>query len=201
MSISILALVLGFIGVQQVCGEVDDTETVQVKEGGFLNLHSGLHDLNGDVQILWTFESGRQSTRVAQMYQGKIYSQYDKRLTGRVQLDRDTGILTISGIRTNESGLYKAVIIVNKKVTVQTYEVEVYASVTVPAISSSSAVTIHTSTGVSVHQSTDSVGSCGGEAEVLVRLVLSGLVGIATVVFLVDHIRCCTARRGDRSSV
>ncbi|XDV46508.1 hypothetical protein PO909_014394 [Leuciscus waleckii] len=233
--------------IVSVCGEIEVIETVKVKEGGFLNLHPGLHDLNGDVQILWTFESGRQSTRVAQMHQGKIYSQYDKRLTGRVQLDRDTGILTISGIRTNESGLYKAVIIVNKKVTLQKYEVEVYAPVTVPAIISSSAVTVHTSTGVTVHTSTgvtvhtstgvtvhtstgvtvhtstgvtvhtstgvtvhtstvspeypDSVGSCGGEAEVLVRLVLSGLVGIATVVFLVDHIRCCTSRRGDRSSV
>ncbi|KAK7132783.1 hypothetical protein R3I93_019120 [Phoxinus phoxinus] len=242
MSISILALVLGFISVQQVGGEVDDIETVKVKEGGFLNLHPGLHDLNGDVQILWTFESSRQtqSTRVAQMHQGKIYTHYDKRLTGRVQLARETGILTISDIRTNESGLYKAVIIVNKKVTVQKYEVEVYAPVTVPAISS--ADTVHTSTGTSQgphlsnsathpqtnqiypnHQGTsqgpharnsathpqtnqiypnqqDSVGSCA-EAEVLVRLVLSGLVGIATVVFLVDHIRCCTARRGAQSSV
>ncbi|KAK7132782.1 hypothetical protein R3I93_019120 [Phoxinus phoxinus] len=217
MSISILALVLGFISVQQVGGEVDDIETVKVKEGGFLNLHPGLHDLNGDVQILWTFESSRQtqSTRVAQMHQGKIYTHYDKRLTGRVQLARETGILTISDIRTNESGLYKAVIIVNKKVTVQKYEVEVYAPVTVPAISS--ADTVHTSTGTSqgpharnsaTHPQTnqiypnqqDSVGSCA-EAEVLVRLVLSGLVGIATVVFLVDHIRCCTARRGAQSSV
>ncbi|XP_077074147.1 uncharacterized protein LOC143725550 isoform X3 [Siphateles boraxobius] len=217
MSISILALVLSFISVQLVGGEVDDVETVKVKEGGFLNLHPGLHDLNGDVQILWTFESGRQSTRVAQMYQGKIYTHYDKRLTGRIQLDQATGILTITDIRTNDSGLYKAVIIVNKEVTVQKYEVEVYAPVTVPAISISSAVTVHTSTGTSqgshasnsaTHPQTneffpnhqDPVGSCG-EAEVLVRLVLSGLVGIATVVFLVDHIRCCTPRRGAQSSV
>ncbi|XP_077074146.1 uncharacterized protein LOC143725550 isoform X2 [Siphateles boraxobius] len=219
MSISILALVLSFISVQLVGGEVDDIETVKVKEGGFLNLHPGLHDLNGDVQILWTFESDRQSTRVAQMYQGKIYTHYDKRLTGRVQLHQATGILTITDIRTNESGLYKAVIIVNKKVTVQKYEVAVYAPVTVPAISISSAVTVHTSTGRPTSQGShasnsathpqtneffpnhqDPVGSCG-ETEVLVRLVLSGLVGIATVVFLVDHIRCCTPRRGAQSSV
>lgn len=120
--------------IVSVYGEVDDTETVQVKEGGFLNLHPGLHDLNGDVQILWTFESDRQSTRVAQMYQGKIYTHYDKRLTGRVQLARDTGILSISDIRTNESGQYKAVNIVNKKVTVQTYEVEIYGKLQLQSI-------------------------------------------------------------------
>ncbi|CAM4675404.1 unnamed protein product [Leuciscus chuanchicus] len=138
------------VGVFEMCGEIDDIETVQVKEGGFLNLHPGLHDLNGDVQILWTFESGRQSTRVAQMHQGKIYTHYDKRLTGRVQLDRDTGILTISGIRTNESGLYKAVIIINTHISGWRYKVDVYAPVSVPAIRSSSAVIVHTSTGESI---------------------------------------------------
>jgi len=109
-----------------VGGKVEAIETVKVKEGDFLNLYPGLHEVKGDVQILWTFESGSQSTRVAQMHQGKIYTHYDKRLTGRVQLDQETGILTIADIRTNESGLYKAVIIVNKKVTVNKYEVEVY---------------------------------------------------------------------------
>ncbi|XP_039530368.1 uncharacterized protein LOC120481019 [Pimephales promelas] len=212
MSISVLALVL--VSVQQVGGKVEAIETVKVKEGDFLNLHPGLHDVKGDVQILWTFESDSQSTRVAQMHQGKIYTHYDKRLTGRVQLDRETGILTIADIRTNESGLYKAVIIVNKKVTVNKYEVEVYATVTVPAVRSS-AVTVSTGTSRGSHASNsatrpntnklfpnhqDPVGSCG-ETEVLVRLVLSGLVAIATIVFLLDHIRCCTPRRGAQSSV
>ncbi|ROJ24002.1 hypothetical protein DPX16_23563 [Anabarilius grahami] len=213
MSISIRALVLVFITVQQVGGEVGDIKTVKVKEGGFLNLDPGLHDLNRDVQILWTFESPSQSTRVAQIYQGKVYTNYDEKLTGRVKLDRETGILTITDIRTNESGLYKAVTIVNKKITVQKYKVDVYAPVSVPAISS---VSVHQSTGTSqgsqtgnstTHPQTrafcnnnqDSVESCG-EGEVLIRLVLSGLVGIATLVFLVEHIRCCT-RRGAQSSV
>ncbi|XDV46495.1 hypothetical protein PO909_014382, partial [Leuciscus waleckii] len=231
--------------IVSVCGETDDIETVQVKEGGFLNLHPGLHDLNGDVQILWTFESGRQSTRVAQMYQGKIYTHYDKRLTGRVQLDRDTGILTISDIRTNESGLYKAVIIVNTHISGWRYKVDVYAPVSVPAIRSSSAVIVHTSTAsedfcsvlcsvrndrdlsiswykgkiyscmtanpvsnksVRLHMKEictrheDCLDHCCG-AEALIRLVLSGLVGIATVVFLVDHVRICSVQRRAAASV
>ncbi|CAM4675477.1 unnamed protein product [Leuciscus chuanchicus] len=270
--ISMWAFILCFI-CAEVCGETDDIETVQVKEGGFLNLHPGLHDLNGDVQILWTFESGRQSTRVAQMYQGKIYTHYDKRLTGRVQLDRDTGILTISDIRTNESGLYKAVIIVNTHISGWRYKVDVYAPVSVPAIRSSSAVIVHTSTGASeeicsvfcsvrndrdvsiswykgsemmnqtsnpdlsiilslpleLHYNDSEIYSCMTAnpvsnksvclhmkeictrhedcldhccgAEALIRLVLSGLVGIATVVFLVDHVRICSEKRRAAASV
>lgn len=112
--------------IVSVCGEVDDIKTVKLMEGGFLNLDPGLHDLNGDVQILWKFESGRQSTRVAQMHQGKIYTHYDKRLTGRVQLDQETGILTITDIRTNESGLYNALIVINTHISGRRYKVEVY---------------------------------------------------------------------------
>lgn len=76
--------------IVSVYGEIDDTETVQVKEGGFLNLHPGLHDLNG------------------------------------VQLGRDTGILTISDIRTYESGLYKALVIVNTHISGWRYKVDVH---------------------------------------------------------------------------
>ncbi|XP_077074142.1 CD48 antigen-like [Siphateles boraxobius] len=266
------AFLLYFI-CAEVVGEVDDIETVKVKEGGFLNLHPGLHDLNGDVQILWTFESGRQSTRVAQMYQGKIYTHYDKRLTDRVQLHQETGILTITDIRTNESGLYKALIVINTHISGWKYKVDVYAPVSVPAIRSSSALTVHKSTGASeeicsvlcsvrndrdvsiswykgsemmnqtsnpdlniilslplelhyndseiyscmtanpgsnksvrlhmkeiCQQHEDCQDHCGG-TEALIRLILAGLVGIATVVFLVDHVRICSEKRRAAASV
>ncbi len=107
-------------------GEVDGIGTVKVMEGGVLNLHPAVHDLKGDVQILWTFESGRQSTRVAQMHQGNIYTHYDMRFTGRVQLDRTTGILIIMDIRTNESGLYKALIITSTLTSARKYKVDVF---------------------------------------------------------------------------
>ncbi|XP_051736732.1 SLAM family member 5-like [Ctenopharyngodon idella] len=264
------AFILYFI-CAEVCGEVDDIETVKVKEGGFLNLNPGLHDPNGDVQILWTFESGRQSTRVAQMHQGKIYTHYDKRLTGRVQLDQETGILTITDIRTNESGLYKALIVINTHISGRRYKVDVYAPVSVPAIRSSSA--LHQSTGTSeeicsvlcsvrndrdvfiswykggeivnqtsnpdlsinlslqleLHYNDSEIYSCTaanpvsnksvslhmkeicprhedcldhcGVTEALIRLVLSGLVGIATVFFLVEHVRICSVQRRAAASV
>ncbi len=112
--------------VVSVGGEVNDIETVKVMEGGVLNLHPGLEDLKGDVQIMWTTESGRENIRLAQMYQGEIYTHYDVRFTGRVQLDQKTGILTIMDIRTNESGLYEALIIINTHITGRRYKVDVY---------------------------------------------------------------------------
>ncbi|KAK2886173.1 hypothetical protein Q8A67_017010 [Cirrhinus molitorella] len=269
------AFILYFICVD-VGGEVDGAEPVKVMERGVLNLHPGVDDLKGDIQILWSFESGRQSTRVAQLYQRKIYTHYDERFTGRLQLDQETGILIITDIRTNESGLYKALTITNTPISERKYKVDVYAPVSVPAIRSSSSVSVQQSTGAS--QETEKVCSVfcsvrndrgvfiswykGGEmlnqtsnpdfsinlslplqlhykdpetyscmavnpvsnksihlhtkeicprhedcldhcgvTEALIRLVLSGLVGIATVGFLVEHLRFYSSQKRAAASV
>lgn len=116
-------------------GDVDDAETVIVMERGVLNLQPGVDDLKGDVQILWSFESGRQNTRVAQMHQGKMYTHYNTQFTGRVQLEQKTGILTISDIRTNQSGLYEALIITSAHITARRYKVHVYGKLQLHPVS------------------------------------------------------------------
>uniref|UniRef100_A0A8C2KZU0 Ig-like domain-containing protein n=1 Tax=Cyprinus carpio TaxID=7962 RepID=A0A8C2KZU0_CYPCA len=269
------AFILYFICVE-VGGEVDDAETVKVMEGGVLSLQPGVDDLKGDVQILWSFESGRQYTRVAQMHQGKIYTHYYTQFTGRVQLDQKTGILTITDIRTNQSGLYKAVIITSAHITRRSYRVHVYAPVSVPAIRSSSSVSLPQSTGtqqeteefcsvfcsvkndrdvsiswykggeivnqnsnpdlsinlslpLELHYNDPETYSCTavnpvsnksvrlhkkqicppqedcldhcGVTEALVRLVLSGLVGITAVGFLIERLRFCSSQRRAAASV
>ncbi|XP_058619754.1 SLAM family member 5-like [Onychostoma macrolepis] len=269
------AFILYLICVE-VGAEVNDFETVKVMEGGVLNLHPGLEDLKRDVQIMWTSESGRGNIRLAQMYQGEIYTHYDMRFTGRVQLDRKTGILTVMDIRTNESGLYEALIIINARTTGRRYKVHVYAPVSVPAISSSSSVSVHQSTDTSqeteeicsvfcsvkndrdvsmswykgsetlnqtsnpdlninlslpleLHYNDPETYSCTaanpvnnktvrlhvkeicprhedcvdrcGITEAPIRLVLSGLVGIATVGFLIDYLRFSSAQRRTAASV
>ncbi|XP_051956661.1 SLAM family member 5-like [Xyrauchen texanus] len=138
------AFILFVISVE-VGGEVDDVESVTVREGGVLRLHSRVVELKGNLQILWTAESGSQSARVAQMYHGNIYTHYDERFTGRVQLEQQTGSLTISNIRSNESGIYKALIVNNKQIAAREYKVNVYATVSVPAMSSSSLDSVHQS--------------------------------------------------------
>ncbi len=46
----------------------------------------------------------------------------------------------------------------------------------------------------------DCVDHCG-VTEALVRLVLSGLVGITTVVFLIEHLRFCSSQKVSATSV
>ncbi|XP_026114651.1 uncharacterized protein LOC113093040 [Carassius auratus] len=268
-------LILYFICIE-VGGDVDDAETVIVMERGVLNLQPGVDDLKGDVQILWSFESGRQNTRVAQIHQGKMYTHYNTQFTGRVQLEQTTGILTISDIRTNQSGLYEALIITSAHITARRYKVHVYAPVSVPSIRRNSSVSVHQSTGtqhetedfcsvfcsvkndrdvsiswykggeivnqnsnpdlsinlslsldlhyndsetyrcmavnpvsnksVRLHKKEicspqeDCLDHCG-VTEALVRLVLSGLVGITAVGFLIEHLMLCSSQRRAAASV
>lgn len=109
-----------------VCGEAGAPESVRVMEGDVLRLHPGVPELKEDVQILWSYERDNRSTRVAQMYQGKVYTHYDERFSGRVQLDQKTGALTISNIRTSESGPFEAFIVINTQISKRKFNVDVY---------------------------------------------------------------------------
>lgn len=110
--------------VAPVCGQGDAFETVQVKEGEVLNLHPGV-DLTEDDQIQWSYESGYLSTRIAKMNRGEIYTHYEEKFAGRVQIDKTTGVLSISNIRTNETGLFEAFIIINTQISEKKFNVEV----------------------------------------------------------------------------
>ncbi len=109
-----------------VCGQADAPESVRVMEGDVLRLHPGVPELKQDAQILWSYERHNLSTRVAQIYQGTIYTSYDERFSGRVQLDQKTGELTISNIRTNESGPFEAFMVINTQISTRKFNVDVF---------------------------------------------------------------------------
>ncbi|XP_048034409.1 uncharacterized protein LOC125260212 isoform X2 [Megalobrama amblycephala] len=175
----------------EVCGQADVITTVRVKEGGVLNLHPGV-DLKGDFQILWSYEGGNQSNRVAQIYQGRIYTHYDERFAGRVQIDQTTGVLTISNIRSNETGLFEAFIVINRLISTRQFNIDVYGA----------PQTSNTSSTNQTRELYPPIQDCAercGVTEALIRLVLSGLVGIATVFFLVESLMICSSQRIDSS--
>ncbi|XP_067271620.1 uncharacterized protein [Pseudorasbora parva] len=79
---------------------------ISVDEGVLVTLYPDT-EINKDDLILWTF--GDEDTLIAQMT-GKTRETYegtDGRFLDRLKVDKKTGSLTISGTRTEHSGLYK----------------------------------------------------------------------------------------------
>ncbi|XP_057175456.1 SLAM family member 9 isoform X2 [Triplophysa rosa] len=246
-----------FISVK-VTGDWHEIKTVM--EGNVLNLPTRNTETESLEDVMWLFERGDRTFRIAQMYRG-FSPFYDESLTDRVQMDQQTGSLSIFNISTSESGLYTASLTINGFVTRKKIKVDVYASVSVPAISnsfatanqtqgtsqemhefcsvvcsvkndrdvfiswykgdeivnhgSSSDLSINLSLPLKLHYNETESYSCTaanpvsnksirlhtkhlcphyedclqhcGDVEVLIRLILSALVGFATIVFLLEH--------------
>ncbi|ROJ73025.1 hypothetical protein DPX16_1209 [Anabarilius grahami] len=85
---------------------VNDEEKKSVMEGDSLTLLAGLTNIQGIDKIEWCYEA--EHNRIAEINEGKIkkFTGADGRFRSKLRLDKDTGDLTISNIRTILSGLY-----------------------------------------------------------------------------------------------
>ncbi len=105
-------------------GDTDGVKSVSVMEGDSVTLNTDVK-VQRDDQILWMF--GPQETRIAEIHRQNIYidatnTTFEKRL----QMDNQTGSLTIRNIRTEHSGLYKLLIISIRGTSYKRFSVTVY---------------------------------------------------------------------------
>ncbi|XDV23567.1 hypothetical protein PO909_028095 [Leuciscus waleckii] len=136
-------------------------ETVSVMEGDSVLLHNDVTEIHEDDDMVWIF--GAEKSFIAKMNKRKqIFSTYDVpdgRFRDRLKLDDQTGSLTITNTTTEHAGVYQ-LLISGAKRSSKTFNVSVY---------------------VHVH--------CCNTTEAVIRLVISALVGVATVAILVYDIR------------
>ncbi|CAM4659185.1 unnamed protein product [Leuciscus chuanchicus] len=107
-----------------VFGDRDAVKSVSVMEGDSVTLNPDLTDIQRDEQIEWRFENIRIATVI--MNNPKYYDN-DERFRDRLKLDQ-TGSLTISDIRTTDSGLYKLSTIIRSKEFIKRFKVTVNES-------------------------------------------------------------------------
>ncbi|XP_030643696.1 uncharacterized protein LOC115823811 [Chanos chanos] len=110
---------------------VDEEKTV--REGETVTLHTGFTGLQRDVQIQWFYGPVDPDTIIAQILRGEIITDYSDRFRDRLQLDKQTGSLTIRSISITDSGVYK-VQIIRGKLSEKKFRVTVYATVPAPHI-------------------------------------------------------------------
>ncbi|KAK7136658.1 hypothetical protein R3I93_016870 [Phoxinus phoxinus] len=108
-------------------------ESVSVKEGDSVTLHTDLLEIQRDDVLQWRF--GADGFLIAQINKGadtsSIYDGPDGRFRGRLKLDNQTGDLTITNTRTEHSGLYEVTSSRNKMFNVTVLPVDAVKSVSV----------------------------------------------------------------------
>ncbi|XP_052445455.1 SLAM family member 9-like [Carassius gibelio] len=115
----------------------ETNETQSVMEGDSVTLHTDVTEIHEKDTIMWKF--GAEKSLIAQIKStSEIFPTFpDGRFRNRLNLDRQTGSLTITNITTQHAGLYEVETIL-AKVSSKTFSVSVFARLPVPVISSNS---------------------------------------------------------------
>lgn len=101
-------------------------KSTEVMEGDSFTLHTDVTQMHSDDLILWTF--GSKATHIAKIraHDEIVPDSVDERFRDRLQLDNQTGSLTITNTSTGDSGPYKVEIVTGNKASVKTFSVTVY---------------------------------------------------------------------------
>ncbi|XP_051765468.1 hemicentin-1-like [Ctenopharyngodon idella] len=109
------------LDITQLCHTCSDVvKSVSVKEGDSVTLNTNLTEIQTDDLILWRFGLNKSLIAKLNRKSSKI-SIYDDVLDGRfrdrLNLDHQTGSLTITNTRTTDSGFYEVTIEGKKEIT------------------------------------------------------------------------------------
>ncbi|XP_030643694.1 hepatocyte cell adhesion molecule-like [Chanos chanos] len=123
-----------YLSATNVLGVTGD-EVKTVREGETVTLHTGFTGLQSDVLILWFHGPVDPKTKIvqSQVLRGEIITEYSDRFRDRLQLDRQTGSLTIRNINITDSGVYKVQIISGED-SYKIFSYTVYATVPAPLV-------------------------------------------------------------------
>uniref|UniRef100_A0A8C1TA71 Ig-like domain-containing protein n=1 Tax=Cyprinus carpio TaxID=7962 RepID=A0A8C1TA71_CYPCA len=120
--------------------ETNGIQSASLNEGDCVTLNTDVTEIREDEDILWNF--GANNSMIAQIKKKyQIFSTYDdgpdEKFRDRLKLDKQTASLTIRNITIEHTGLYKLQISGAKLIS-KTFNVSVYAHLSVPVISSNS---------------------------------------------------------------
>ncbi|XP_058618004.1 SLAM family member 9-like isoform X5 [Onychostoma macrolepis] len=113
-------------------------DSVSVMEGDSVTLNTDVTEIQEGDNIVWKY--GAEKSLIARMNKKKqdfSSDVLDGRFRDRLKLDNQTGSLTITNITTQHAGCYE-LLINGAKRTSKTFNVSVYARLSVPVISSNS---------------------------------------------------------------
>ncbi|XP_066517996.1 CD48 antigen-like [Hoplias malabaricus] len=123
-----------FCCLQSTAGE--EVVKLQELEGNTVIIHTGLTAVQSDAKILWFYGPEKADINIvdSRVFRGEtVIDYYTERFRDRLQLNRNSGSLTIRNISRDDSGLYKLQIIAGKT-SDWSFRVNVYSPVSKPVI-------------------------------------------------------------------
>lgn len=102
----------------------DEVKTVM--EGDVLTLHTGATQLHKNSETIWFYKSDSLATRIAQMNEENVFTHYENKLADRLQLDQESGSLTIWNISSSDSGVYEVSLTNGLDISERKIRVDVY---------------------------------------------------------------------------
>ncbi|XP_077081732.1 uncharacterized protein LOC143735448 isoform X3 [Siphateles boraxobius] len=131
---SLLCVLILFVLSGVFGAGTDEVKSVSVMEGYSVTLNTDVTEILKDDLILWMF--GPQETRIAEIYNQMTKYFNIERFRDGLQMDSQTGSLTVRNIRSEHTGLYKLQII-RRGTSYKRFNVTVYARLPFPVISNS----------------------------------------------------------------
>ncbi|XP_036438990.1 CD48 antigen-like [Colossoma macropomum] len=119
-----------------LCSAGEEVIRLQELEGNTVTIHTGLTGVQSDAKILWFYGPKNADIKIVDslVFKGETNTDYDsERFRDRLQLNRNSGSLTITNISREDSGVYKLHIITGS-ISVWSFSVDVYAPVSKPTI-------------------------------------------------------------------
>ncbi|XP_066517986.1 CD48 antigen-like isoform X4 [Hoplias malabaricus] len=113
----------------------EEVVKLQELEGNTVIIHTGLTAVQSDAHILWFYGPENVESRIVNslVIRETVIEYFTERFRDRLQLNRNSGSLTIRNISREDSGLYKLQIITGR-ISDWSFRVNVYAPVLKPVI-------------------------------------------------------------------
>ncbi|CAJ1053375.1 uncharacterized protein LOC117816164 isoform X1 [Xyrichtys novacula] len=111
----------------------EEWEAVGAKKGDSVTLTTKDDGCDRGAQVVWMFGPQSPNTRIARVKDGEQRTNFSDHFKDRLQLDRQSGSLRISGLTFNDSGIYMCRSI-SSKIYTQRFNLSVYAPVCAPSI-------------------------------------------------------------------
>ncbi len=124
--------VLCFSGV--FGADTGDTESVPVMLGDSVTLHTGIGSVRREHHVVWRFGPDSADRQIAELvqwsYMLSVFVSGEMPFRDTLQLDHQTGSLTINNTAPEHSGRYTLTVIHNRKTSRKKFDVTVYGEYT-----------------------------------------------------------------------